>query len=57
MPYQGPSGQYWHTEAEKQAKIGRGERYPDIFANDFDAEQYLEDLKVWYSDLPDYTEE
>ena len=50
MPYQA-HGQHWHTEAEKQAKLDRGERYPDIFAENFDADQYLEDLNVWYRDL------
>lgn len=55
MPYQA-HGQYWHTEAEKQAKLERGETYPNIFANPFDVEKYLADLEAWYNDLPQPTE-
>ena len=51
MTYQA-HGQHWHTEAEHQAKLEQGEKYPNIFDPDFDAEQYIEDLKAWYSDLP-----
>ena len=47
-------GKQWYTEEEINEKLKRGERYPTMLGidpKDFDAEQYLEDLKNWYADV------
>ena len=56
MPYKN-HGTWWHTDTELQAKLASGETYPNIFADDFDADVYIDDLESWYVDLPDDSED